>query len=116
MPVSAELIEKAIRERLQAEEVTVLDTSGGCGASFDVAIASPLFEGKRLLQRHQLINEALKEEIAQAQGMLRNCYALPQLAILCGAAGMADVQCDHVDTTNPDQCNYHNSSKAIKFW
>eukprot|EP00898_Chlorokybus_atmophyticus_P006532 jgi/Chlat1/6880/Chrsp51S06551 len=61
--VTAEALEAAIRERLQATDAVVIDISGGCGSAFEVAIASPLFEGKRLLQRHQLVNQALAEEI-----------------------------------------------------
>lgn len=30
---------------------------------FEVIIVSPLFEGKRLLAKHKLVNESLKEEI-----------------------------------------------------
>lgn len=30
---------------------------------FEVVIVSPIFEGKRLLMRHKLVNEALKEQI-----------------------------------------------------
>ena len=32
---------------------------------FEVVIVSPVFEGKRLLARHKLVNEALKEEISK---------------------------------------------------
>jgi flagellar basal body L-ring protein FlgH len=32
---------------------------------FEVIIVSPIFEGKRLLARHKLVNEALKEEISK---------------------------------------------------
>jgi hypothetical protein len=32
---------------------------------FEVVIVSPIFEGKRLLARHKLVNEALKEEISK---------------------------------------------------
>ncbi|KAM6563563.1 hypothetical protein CsatB_023561 [Cannabis sativa] len=41
----------------------VIDTSGGCGASFAVEIVSEQFEGKRLLERHRLVNGALAEEM-----------------------------------------------------
>ncbi|PON83541.1 BolA-like [Trema orientale] len=41
----------------------VIDTSGGCGASFAVEIVSEKFEGKRLLERHRLVNTALEEEM-----------------------------------------------------
>lgn len=41
----------------------VIDTSGGCGASFKVEIVSEEFEGKRLLERHRMVNGALAEEM-----------------------------------------------------
>jgi stress-induced morphogen len=42
----------------------VVDTSGGCGSAFEVRAVSPLFAGKTLLQRHRLINECLRAELA----------------------------------------------------
>ena len=36
-----------------------------CGQKLEVVIVSPLFEGRGLLQRHRLVNEALVDEIAQ---------------------------------------------------
>ncbi|KAF6163649.1 hypothetical protein GIB67_036109 [Kingdonia uniflora] len=43
--------------------VEIIDTSGGCGASFAVEIVSDQFEGKRLLERHRMVNTALAEEM-----------------------------------------------------
>ncbi|KAF9171993.1 X-ray repair cross-complementing protein 6 [Mortierella sp. AD010] len=40
------------------------DISGGCGQNFEITIVSPLFEGKTTLQKHRLVNEALKDQIA----------------------------------------------------
>lgn len=34
-----------------------------CGASFSVEIVSDQFEGKRLLERHRMVNAALVEEM-----------------------------------------------------
>ncbi len=82
MPAAAE-VEAALRERLQASHVvshparvrlslqhllarsaqSVVDVSDGCGAKFEVECVSPVFEGKTLLARHRLINDALKEEM-----------------------------------------------------
>jgi len=42
---------------------TVTDTSGGCGASFEVSCVSHAFAGKSLLQRHRLVNDALRAEM-----------------------------------------------------
>merc|ERR1712150_350669 len=45
-------------------ESKIKDTSGGCGASFEIGlVVSDSFEGKRALQRHRPINTALSEEI-----------------------------------------------------
>lgn len=41
----------------------VIDTSGGCGASFEIEVVSEQFEGKRLLERHRMVNAALSEEM-----------------------------------------------------
>ena len=43
----------------------MLDTSGGCGAKFELFLASKKFEGLGLLDRHRLVNEALKSEISR---------------------------------------------------
>lgn len=34
-----------------------------CGASFAIEIVSEQFEGKRLLERHRLVNSALEEQM-----------------------------------------------------
>ena len=39
----------------KADEVDVIDTSSGCGSSFDVSIVSTEFAGKTLIQRHRLV-------------------------------------------------------------
>ncbi|CAG8481430.1 9986_t:CDS:2 [Diversispora eburnea] len=70
--VTKESIEKTLREKLEAEHVEVVDTSGGCGNSFDVVIVSSIFEGKSILQKHRLVNEACKSEIAQLHAFSQN--------------------------------------------
>lgn len=47
----------------------VIDTSGGCGASFAIEIVSEQFEGKRLLERHRLVNAAVEEEMKQIHAL-----------------------------------------------
>lgn len=47
----------------------VVDTSGGCGASFVVEIVSEQFEGKRLLERHRMVNAALEEEMKEIHAL-----------------------------------------------
>mmetsp|Transcript_27682 Transcript_27682/g.46352 ORF Transcript_27682/g.46352 Transcript_27682/m.46352 type:complete len:89 (+) Transcript_27682:143-409(+) len=61
---SAEEIEKALTERLQATHVNVEDNSGGCGASFVLhLVVSTQFEGKKPLEKHRIVNGALAEEM-----------------------------------------------------
>ncbi|CAI7795791.1 unnamed protein product [Closterium sp. NIES-54] len=57
-------VEARLRAALQPQELVVIDTSAGhCGTAFDVAVVSPLFEGKRLLERHRMVNSALSDEL-----------------------------------------------------
>mmetsp|Transcript_34107 Transcript_34107/g.86304 ORF Transcript_34107/g.86304 Transcript_34107/m.86304 type:complete len:80 (-) Transcript_34107:267-506(-) len=69
MSITVEHVKQKLQEALQATEVDVSDTSGGCGQSFDVAVVSPLFEGKTLLARHRLVNDALKSEMSQIHAL-----------------------------------------------
>lgn len=62
--VTAGQLEKAAKERLEAEHVEVTDVSGGCGQAFVVTVVSGLFEGKNRLARHRLVNASLAKEIA----------------------------------------------------
>lgn len=87
--VGVEEVESVLRQSLDPSELEVLDISGGCGkhippndnlffkstllspdycslsslhspgASFELRIKSPKFNGIKLLDRHRLINEAL---------------------------------------------------------
>lgn len=40
-----------------------------CGASFAIGIVSEKFEGKRLLERHRLVNGALEEEMKEIHAL-----------------------------------------------
>ena len=40
-----------------------------CGASFAIEIVSEQFEGKRLLERHRMVNAALQEELKQIHAL-----------------------------------------------
>eukprot|EP00199_Chlamydomonas_sp_CCMP681_P004392 CAMPEP_0119107516 /NCGR_PEP_ID=MMETSP1180-20130426/10688_1 /TAXON_ID=3052 ORGANISM="Chlamydomonas cf sp, Strain CCMP681" /NCGR_SAMPLE_ID=MMETSP1180 /ASSEMBLY_ACC=CAM_ASM_000741 /LENGTH=93 /DNA_ID=CAMNT_0007093019 /DNA_START=152 /DNA_END=433 /DNA_ORIENTATION=- len=65
MSVSADGVKQKLLQALGpgAADVTVVDTSGGCGAAFQVSAVAVAFEGKSLLARHRIINDALKEEM-----------------------------------------------------
>ncbi|KAL2241203.1 UNVERIFIED_CONTAM: Protein BOLA2, partial [Sesamum indicum] len=40
-----------------------------CGASFSIEIVTEQFEGKRLLERHRMVNAALVEELKQIHAL-----------------------------------------------
>ena len=56
-------------ELLKPTAVVVEDISGGCGSFFKVSVTSAVFEGKMLVQQHRLVNDVLKEEIAELHGL-----------------------------------------------
>ncbi|CAO3631516.1 unnamed protein product [Mucor fragilis] len=72
--VTADALKAVIVEKLGAQLVEVEDLSAGCGQMFEVVIVSPVFEGKRLLARHKLVNEALKEEISKVHAFTQKSY------------------------------------------
>ncbi|KAJ3300373.1 hypothetical protein HK104_001336 [Borealophlyctis nickersoniae] len=82
MPIAKDHLERILREKLQAEHVSVVDTSDGCGQSFEVIIVSKLFERKPTLQRHRLVNDAAKEEISQIHAFSQKTYTPEQWAAM----------------------------------
>ncbi|CAL0330016.1 unnamed protein product [Lupinus luteus] len=69
MRVTKEQVESSVRAKLNPSHIEVVDTSGGCGASFIVEIVSEQFEGKRLLERHRMVNAALEEEMKEIHAL-----------------------------------------------
>ncbi|KAH7277209.1 hypothetical protein KP509_39G039700 [Ceratopteris richardii] len=78
MGVSKKVVEAALQSKLNPTFLSVLDTSGGCGASFMVEIASAAFEGKRLLERHRLVNAALADEMKEIHALSVTKALTPQ--------------------------------------
>ncbi|CAK9868706.1 unnamed protein product [Sphagnum jensenii] len=76
--VSKASVEATLTIKLQPVHLDVVDTSGGCGASFDVQIVSAAFEGKRLLERHRLVNAALSEEMKEIHALSIRKALTPQ--------------------------------------
>ncbi|PWZ34305.1 Protein BOLA2 [Zea mays] len=56
MGVTKEDVEAAITSALSPSNLVVTDTSGGCGASYEIEVVSEKFEGKRLLERHRMVS------------------------------------------------------------
>ncbi|XWS33206.1 hypothetical protein CRYUN_Cryun22dG0060800 [Craigia yunnanensis] len=69
MGVTKDQVESSLTSKLKPSHLEVIDTSGGCGASFAIEIVSEQFEGKRLLERHRIVNTALEEEMKQIHAL-----------------------------------------------
>ncbi|CAH9109771.1 unnamed protein product [Cuscuta europaea] len=69
MVVTKEKVESLLTAKLVPSHLAVTDISGGCGASFEVEIVSSKFEGKRLLERHRMVNDALKEVLGDIHAL-----------------------------------------------
>ncbi|KAI5481599.1 BolA family protein [Pseudohyphozyma bogoriensis] len=79
MALTEASLEAKIRESYpDATHVQVFDISGGCGASFEVVIVSPSFEGKTTLKRHKEVNAKLAEEIASLHAFTQKTYTPKQ--------------------------------------
>ncbi|NXN84009.1 BOLA3 protein, partial [Bombycilla garrulus] len=59
-----------LREKFpRASAIRVLDISGGCGAMYEIHIESEEFREKRTVQQHQMVTQALSEEIKHMHGL-----------------------------------------------
>lgn len=59
-------VKAVLLAQLQANPKTleVVDLSGGCdGGTIKITVESPLFVGKRVVQQHRLVNDAIAEEM-----------------------------------------------------
>lgn len=71
--MTAQLIKQLLTEALHPEKLEIIDNSAvhaghagnRGGGHYHVTIVSPLFEGKSLVQRHQLIYRALGDLMKQ---------------------------------------------------
>ncbi|GLJ56162.1 hypothetical protein SUGI_1205620 [Cryptomeria japonica] len=78
MGITKETVEATLTAKLNPTHLNVIDTSGGCGASFNVEIVSAQFEGKRLLERHRMVNSALAEELKEIHALSIKKAVTPQ--------------------------------------
>ncbi|KMZ73564.1 Bola-like family protein [Zostera marina] len=69
MGVSKEDVEGILTSAMKPTHLQVVDTSGGCGASFEIEIVSEQFEGKKLLERHRMVNAALAEQMKEIHAL-----------------------------------------------
>ncbi|KAJ6636887.1 hypothetical protein lerEdw1_013928 [Lerista edwardsae] len=71
-------VAQVLKEKFpQAAAIKVVDisgggsssSSGGCGAMYEIHIESEEFKEKRTVQQHQMVNQALSEEIKTMHGL-----------------------------------------------
>lgn len=83
--VSQAELEAAIRQKVdRISALVVSDVSGGCGQAYDVIIVSDVFEGMNTLKRHRMVNDLLKEQIAQLHAFSQKTYTSQQYEALSG--------------------------------
>ncbi|KAF1927298.1 bola-like protein [Didymella exigua CBS 183.55] len=58
-----------IKGELEPTKLEVQDISGGCGSMYAIEIESSRFQGLTVIKQHKLVNQVLKEEIAQWHGV-----------------------------------------------
>lgn len=71
-----EKITSLLRQGLSAQDVQVVDVSGGCGAMFKIEVRAKQFKGKTLVQQHKMVNEILSEEIKDMHGLTLKTIAI----------------------------------------
>ena len=76
--ITPDSLSETLKGKMNISHVDIEDMSGGCGQAFSAIIVSPDFEKKSLLQRHRLVNGALKEEIAAIHAWTPKCLTPEQ--------------------------------------
>eukprot|EP00232_Nephroselmis_pyriformis_P009768 CAMPEP_0182891854 /NCGR_PEP_ID=MMETSP0034_2-20130328/23513_1 /TAXON_ID=156128 /ORGANISM="Nephroselmis pyriformis, Strain CCMP717" /LENGTH=114 /DNA_ID=CAMNT_0025025489 /DNA_START=205 /DNA_END=547 /DNA_ORIENTATION=- len=82
-------IHKKLMDALAPAEVSVMDTSGGCGTMYDVKITSDQFAGKTIIKQHKMVTEVLQEDIPQWHGFVLKTKAPKKDERAAYARGMA---------------------------
>lgn len=54
---------------LQAQHISVVDISGGCGAMYEIVVETKEFKGLSRVKQHQVITDTLKTEIKDMHGL-----------------------------------------------
>ncbi|XP_057658304.1 bolA-like protein 3 [Diorhabda carinulata] len=64
-----QILEKLRRKFPSATSINVEDTSGGCGAMFNVSVETSEFKGLSVAKQHRIVYDALKDEISRIHGL-----------------------------------------------
>ena len=62
-------INSILEAELKPSKLEVKDTSGGCGAMFDIKVSSAMFAGQSLVAQHKMVTNAIKAEIKEIHGL-----------------------------------------------
>ncbi|PWN96997.1 bola-like protein [Tilletiopsis washingtonensis] len=117
--VSQAQLEQAIRAKVEGvTSLVVSDVSGGCGQAYDVIIVSPIFEGLPTLKRHRLVNELLKEQIAELHAFSQKTFTPKQYeAQGSKTAPLAPVtppvSAGSLSATSPAPRSHHRSTSSV---
>ncbi|GAW81399.1 BolA-like protein [Plasmodium gonderi] len=68
------ILEEKLSVALKPTFLELVDKSCGCGTSFDAVIVSNNFDNKRLLDRHRLVNDIIKEELPNIHAFSMKCH------------------------------------------
>lgn len=71
---NSKYLEDKLKTQLEAQHVSVVDESDGCGGKFSAVIVSAAFNGKTLLQKHRLVNTTLAEELKEIHAFSQKSY------------------------------------------
>ncbi|ODV79455.1 bola-like protein [Suhomyces tanzawaensis NRRL Y-17324] len=69
MDAYEEKIYNILKQEFDPKNLQVKDVSGGCGSMFAISVESTKFKGIPMIKQHRLVNEVLKDEIAQWHGL-----------------------------------------------
>lgn len=59
-----------MRERFpNAASISVEDTSGGCGAMFNVSVETEEFKGLSVMKQHRMVYDLLQEQLKAIHGV-----------------------------------------------
>ena len=77
MAMNANEIERLIKLRLPDAQVTITDTAGD-GDHYHAKVITEAFRGKSRVQQHQIVNEALKEQLGSRLHALALQTGIPE--------------------------------------
>ncbi|CAO1440263.1 unnamed protein product [Diamesa tonsa] len=67
--VSEQNLVAVLKKTFPEGVIKVQDVSGGCGAMFEIHIKAKDFLNLSMVKQHQMVNQALKQEIKEMHGV-----------------------------------------------